>query len=91
MQGFKWVEFSGLDHIIPYALSLHASLKRGDMGLDGEPALRTMALIDIPQIDNHNRMLFEPELMKHLEIVLEAVGYLPEGQHEGEHEAALLA
>lgn len=93
--GFKWIEYSGADHIIPYEHSLHQCLlnkqaKKGGKNAKEEEMLaapspstsdaadlRVIALIDL-DVDNHNRMLYDTELVAHLSMIMEAVGWAPE-------------
>ena len=100
VQGFKWLEYSASDHIIPFEHSLFQCLaaqrrasrsvsaggagragKGEEDGADAAPAtapegMRAIALIDL-DTDNHNRMLFDAELIQHLTLMLEAVGWAP--------------
>jgi len=91
--GFKWIEYSGADHIIPYEHSLHYCLTgkqeqakrnkdgKGDEDTESaapsEPDNLRVIALMDTDNDNHNRPLIEPELYQHLFMVMEAVGWSP--------------
>jgi len=75
VQGFKWVEFSRADHIIPHEISLHAVLVEGERAQGrGEEDMRArvLPLINLTGMDNHNRMWLDTEMVQHLDLVAEA-------------------
>jgi len=81
ISGFKWIEYASTDHIIPYDLSLHSVVhaQQEKVGRGNRSrSLRVIRLIDAVNQDNHNRLLFETEMIQHLEMVVEAIGRQPE-------------
>ncbi|EKX44858.1 hypothetical protein GUITHDRAFT_139471 [Guillardia theta CCMP2712] len=70
VKGFKWIEYSGSDHIIPYDLSLHAALMASPTVKREQ--MRVLALLDDASVDNHNRVLYDDEFLQHLQYAKEA-------------------
>jgi len=90
VQGFKWVEFSGADHIIPHELSLHAAIAAQEKKQppEGDSKARIIALINLVGMDNHNRMWLDTEMVQHLDMVAEAVALDGEGLSPVERDIA---
>ena len=67
VRGFKWIEVSKADHIIPHQHSLHAAVTAGAGAGGGGGGrvgggVRCIQLINLEGMDNHNRMWLEPEM-----------------------------
>jgi pimeloyl-ACP methyl ester carboxylesterase len=68
--GFKWLEYSRADHIIPHTHSLHAALLARPAPAPAPLAIELEALRDA---DNHNRLLLPTEAAQHVAMLLRAV------------------
>ena len=78
LTGFKWIEYSGGDHIIPPPVQLFTALSpaaaSGVSLVSTGP--RRLELENLAQQDNHNRSYTIMELRQHMALVLTAVHFV---------------